>query len=78
MAASVGEPASLMCVNGPRLALATIAAMTRCSEKSLPALKPKPAPKPKRKWRMDEALANIESYAEDLRELINKLRQQLH
>lgn len=48
------------------------------SGKPLPSLKSKPAPKPKRKWRMDEALANIGSYVEDLRELIKKLRQRLH
>lgn len=40
---------------------------------------PKPAPEPKRKpWRMDEALRNIEEYADDLRELIRKLRDRLH
>ena len=40
---------------------------------------PPPKPKPKRRaWQMKEALANIEEYADDLRELIRKLRGRLH
>lgn len=38
-----------------------------------------PRPKPARDTRrMDEALANLEAYADDLRELIRKLRRRLH
>ncbi len=45
-----------------------------------PLPEPTPAPKPKRRARqMDETLAearaNIEEYADDLRQLIKKLRQ---
>ncbi|WP_440642065.1 hypothetical protein ACSHT2_13920 [Bradyrhizobium sp. PUT101] len=41
---------------------------------------PKPAPKPTggKARRMEEALRNIEEYADDLRELIRKLRRRLH
>jgi hypothetical protein len=49
--------------------------MTPSDEPPLP--KPKPVPKP-REWPMEEALANIEAYANDLREWIRKLRQRLH
>lgn len=40
--------------------------------------KAKPAPKPRKAWTMEEALANIEAYADDLREWIRKLRGRLH
>lgn len=44
-----------------------------------PAPKPKPPPKPKRKARrMDEARATIAAYADDLWELIRKLKRKLH
>jgi hypothetical protein len=37
----------------------------------------KQAPKPK-PWRLEEARRLIEEYADDLREIIRKLRQHLH
>jgi hypothetical protein len=41
--------------------------------------KPPPKPNPKRKpRRLDEARRIIEEYADDLQELIRKLRQKLH
>ncbi|UFX48185.1 hypothetical protein HAP47_0016580 [Bradyrhizobium sp. 41S5] len=41
-----------------------------------PPPKPKPAPRPKRRARqMDEARANIEEYANNLRQLLKKLGQ---
>jgi signal transduction histidine kinase len=43
-----------------------------------PPRKPMPPPKRKRKARLDNARRIIEEYADDLRELIRKLRQRLH
>lgn len=52
--------------------------MTSAGEPPPAPPKPKPASKPRKAWPMEEALANIETYAAGLREWIWKLRSRLH
>ncbi len=52
--------------------------MNKEADEPPPEPKAEPAPKPRKAWPMEEALATIEAYAADLREWVRKLRGRLH